>query len=142
MEPIIYCADVIAFAPYSDDHYIIIERLGSVKGFALPGGKQEPGEYLQDTAYREFFEETGLYLQHARTFITCAEHKRDYRPGHYVTTVFTGCGYGRIRAEHEKTHIHLLTKETIIDLKEAFVFDHFNILMRFFETRKGYHPAP
>jgi len=142
MEPIIYCADVIACAPYDVDRFVVIERLGSIKGLALPGGKQEPGEYLQDTAYREFLEETGLYLRNAMTFITCAEHKRDFRPGHYVTTVFTGYGYGRMQSEPGKTRIHLLTKDEIIQLKDDFVFDHYNILMRFFETRKEYHPSP
>ena len=54
----IYCADVVA--RYGNGRIVIVDRLSSMKGFALPGGKQEGSELLSETAIREFREETGL----------------------------------------------------------------------------------
>jgi 8-oxo-dGTP diphosphatase len=34
-----------------------------MRGFEFPGGKMEAGESLEDTAYREVYEETGLTIE-------------------------------------------------------------------------------
>ena len=124
----IICADVIA---RYGERYVLVERLGTVKGLSLPGGKQEPGELLSDTVRREFREETGLRLTGVAVFGTYADLGRDPR-GHYVSTVFTGVAHGRPRDERGKTKVWISGKNEIESLKDCFVFDHYRILEQYF----------
>ncbi len=124
---IVYCADVVALYKGS---IVIVERLGSVKGWALPGGKQNPGEMLTETAKREFKEETGLDLVIKETLFTRAEVDRDPR-GRYVSTVFWGRAHGKSRDEPGKTKVIFLRPAELAELiksKDRFIFDHASIL--------------
>jgi len=121
---IIYCADVIA---RYGDRIVIVERLGSVKGLALPGGKQDPGETLTQTAKREFQEEIGLELNIQEVLGTRAEDGRDPR-GNYVSTIFLGTAYGKPRSEQGKTKVILFDPKLLSWNKHLFVFDHASIL--------------
>ena len=132
MRKIIYCADTIAI---QNGRIVIIERLSSIRGLALPGGKQEPNEMLSDTATREFTEETGMQFTALGVLGTYAEDDRDPR-GHYVSTVFTGTALGMPRDEPGKTHVLLLTKAEILEREREFVFDHFLALQNFFSINK------
>lgn len=134
MEPIVYCADAIACLGDPDGPVVLVERLGAVPGLSLPGGKQEPNELLSATVRREFREETGLGLLVTGVLATRAEHGRDPR-GHYVSTVFTGIASGLIRREQHKTRVLLLPKSAIPDLRQHFVFDHYDLLARHFGFR-------
>lgn len=124
----IICADVIARL---GSKFVIAERLGSVQGLALPGGKQDPGETLSETIEREMWEEVGLSLSITGVLGTYAEEGRDPR-GDYVSTVFMGVAYGSPREEVGKTKIILMEKVEIFEAKELFVFDHFQILEQYF----------
>ncbi len=137
MEPkrIVYCADVIARLGNSRGPLVVIERLGSEKGLSFPGGKQEPGEYLSDTARREFFEETGLVLSIHEVLATHAEKDRDPR-GDYVSTVFTGIAHGIPRNEPGKTRVLLLQSHEALARQHEFVFDHSSLLLDYLEKEK------
>lgn len=121
---IIYCADVIA---RYGKHIVIIERLGSVRGLALSGGKQDPGETLTETATREFWEETGLTLEINEVMETRAEENRDPR-GRYVSTIFIGTAHGIPRDEPGKTRVILFDLCALQEHRQRFIFDHASIL--------------
>ncbi len=141
-EEIIYCADVIAHHTNGDFPwpFVIIERQGSSKGLALPGGKQEKRESLTETASRELYEETGLRRDNFGDFVafkTFAKKGRDPR-GAYVTTVFITHATGMPKDEKGKTRVLFLTKEEILERKNEFVFDHFSILEDYFTYQQRY----
>jgi 8-oxo-dGTP diphosphatase len=127
-KPII-CADAIA---RYGSKIVIVERLSSVPGLALPGGKQDPDETLSKTAIREFTEETGLSLSLLEVLGTYAEEGRDPR-GNFISTVFTGIAAGIPKDETRKTCVIFLDKEEILAEKERFVFDHFQVLSDYFK---------
>lgn len=131
MKPII-CADVIARIEAA---IVIVERLGSVRGLAFPGGKQEPGETLSQTAERECFEETGMCFRHEAVLGTYAVIDRDPR-GWYVSTVFVGTAEGEIQEEAGKTRVHLLAWDDIFRRRGEFVFDHFEILEQYWSLQE------
>ena len=134
-EKIIYCADAICLL---EGKIVLVERLGSVKGLALPGGKQDPGESLTATIIREFKEETGLEFVPDIVFGTYAEPERDPR-GKYVSTVFVGKAMwetsGSIRNEPGKTRVILLDPKEFSARRNEFAFDHGDILAWFLESR-------
>jgi 8-oxo-dGTP pyrophosphatase MutT (NUDIX family) len=120
---IIYCADAIAIDERSGK-IVVIERLGSLKGLALPGGKQEKGEFLSGTAMREMTEETGYRLKITSVFKTCAEEG-------YVSTVFIGFISGVPKDEPGKTKVLLMTDEEILKRKDEFIIDHGDIIAEY-----------
>jgi 8-oxo-dGTP diphosphatase len=132
----IYCADIIARYGGPKGPIVLVERLGSIRGLALPGGKQEKDELLSETARREFREETGLALSIEGVLGTYAEGTRDPR-GHYVSTVFVGKAIGVQRDESEKTRVLLLEKGEVLERRNEFVLDHFLILTNYFEGTEG-----
>ena len=135
-ERITYCADVIARLNDLDGPFVIVERLGSVTGLALPGGKQDSGETLSATAVRECLEETGLVLSLLETVTVKAEAGRDSR-GHYVSTVFFGIASGEPRAEDGKTRVLLMREEDIRAREHEFVFDHYRVITEYLAMNYG-----
>lgn len=123
-EKIVYCVDVIA---RHRGKIVLLERLSSIPGLALPGGKVEEGEIFSDAARREFKEETGLRLEVEETLGVRAEPGRDPR-GHYVTTIFSGIAYGTIRNEDRKTRVLLVDPSEVMNWRENFILDHADIL--------------
>lgn len=130
MNPIVYCADVIARYGGPGGPLVLVWRLGSVQGLSLPGGKQEPGETLSETACRELFEETGLTLTITDVLETRAEPERDPR-GNFVTTVFFGTAEGVVRDEVNKTRVCLLSGNEVVLREREFSFDHFSVLANY-----------
>ncbi len=127
----ICCVDVIA--TYGDE-LVLIERLTSPKGLALPGGKREAGEFVRNCAIREFKEETGLDLEVTATLGVYAEPDRDPR-GHYVTTVVVGIATGWPRSEEKKTRLVLLPLVAAMEASKSMVGDHGKILRDWLATR-------
>ena len=132
MNAIVYCADVIARYGTPQGPLVLIERLGSVKGLGLPGGKQESFETLSETARRELLEETGLTFSISEVLGTRAEYGRDPR-GRFISTVFLGIARGTMVNETDKTHVLLLSEAEVVQRKNKFVFDHFSILTDYFK---------
>lgn len=128
----VYCADVIAIHE-ATGKLVLIERLGSARGLALPGGKQDLGESLSETARRELLEETGLALGAAYAFGTYAEPERDPR-GRYVSTVFVGLARGTPRDEPGKTRVRLASLDEAA--AATFAFDHGQIVRDYLAAQK------
>lgn len=134
---IIYCADIIAHWNGLPNEFVVIERLSSVRGLAFPGGKQELGETLSETAERELTEETGLAFTPISVLGTYAADGRDPR-GRYVSTTFVGNATGTTRNEDGKTRTIILTKDQILERKDEFAFDHFKMFTDYL-ARGGFH---
>jgi 8-oxo-dGTP diphosphatase len=66
---------------------VFIERKNEPKGFAIPGGFVDEGEYIADAAIREAKEETGLDVEIIELFHVYSDPTRDSRK-HTVSTVF------------------------------------------------------
>jgi ADP-ribose pyrophosphatase YjhB (NUDIX family) len=131
-EKILICADVIA--EYLGK-IVLVQRLNKPAGFALPGGKHDPGEFLSDAASREFFEETGLSLKIENVLGTFADSRRDPR-GRYVSTVFIGRASGTPKDEPGKTKVAFLGKEELPGIKDQILFDHGEMLEKYLELLK------
>lgn len=121
---VIICADIIA--TYKGE-LVLIQRHTEPIGLALPGGKQNPGELLSETAKREFGEETGLALQIDSVLGTYTTHGRDCR-GNYVSTVFIGRAEGNLCHEPGKTTVVLLNQERLTNMSDQLLFDHAQVL--------------
>lgn len=131
-EKILICADVVA--EYLGK-VVLVKRLNKPAGFALPGGKHDPGEFLSDAARREFLEETGLSLEIENVLGTFADSRRDPR-GRYVSTVFTGRASGMCKDEPGKTRVVFLAKEELPGMKGQILFDHWEMLEKYLELSK------
>ncbi|WP_117194222.1 NUDIX hydrolase [Rhizobium terrae] len=73
-----------------DGRFLLIRRINppSADLFAFPGGRGEPGETPDQTAVREFFEETGIEVRNPVLFATY--DLKSERPGgrHFFLSVF------------------------------------------------------
>lgn len=125
---IIYCGDVIV---RWGTGFVLVERLKDGGGLALPGGKQDEGETLSQTALRELFEETGLAGTIVSTFKTVADDGRDPR-GKFVSTIFIVDANGELRGEPGKTKPVVMTREEIEASYARFMFDHGDIMRDYF----------
>jgi 8-oxo-dGTP diphosphatase len=66
---------------------VFIERANEPKGYALPGGFVDEGEWVADACVREAKEETGLDVELVELFHVYSDPRRDPRQ-HTVSTVF------------------------------------------------------
>src|SRR6187551_770389 len=72
---------------------VFIERTNEPRGFALPGGFVDEGEWIADAAVREAKEETQLDVELVELFHVYSNPARDPRQ-HTVSTVFIGHATG------------------------------------------------
>jgi ADP-ribose pyrophosphatase YjhB (NUDIX family) len=128
------CADVIAF---HEGKLVLIERLSNPLGLALPGGRLDPGESLEQCAIREYKEETGLNLNLKGQFKTYSDPNRDPR-GQKVSTVFYGFATGKIKNEVSKTRVVLYDLTQLDSAREKFVFDHYLIIQDFLKLKERF----
>lgn len=122
------CADVIASY---QGKLVLVDRLSEPYGLALPGGRLEEGESLEDCARREFTEETGLELMALQQFRTYSDPFRDPR-GHKVSTVYAGKAYGSIKDEDGKTIAGLYDPGDL--QRKDMAFDHHDILQDYLRS--------
>ena len=131
--PIECCADVIAFY---QGNLVLVERFSDPKGLALPGGRLDLGESLEQCAIREFREETGLELVLRYQFRTYSAVGRDPR-GQKVSTVYIGEAEGEYRNEPGKTKVAFMDLVQLDRYRERFAFDHYQILKEYCAAKES-----
>lgn len=116
---------------------VFIERGNEPKGFALPGGFVDDGEWIADAAVREAKEETQLDVTVVELFHVYSNPARDPRK-HTISTVFIGRASGTPRGSDDAV------KAIICDpakLPAALVFDHATIVADYLAYRqRGVRP--
>lgn len=73
---------VLVFLKYDNKWLCTIHKR---RGVEVPGGKQEPGETLEEAAVREVFEETGVHVKNLKWFAEYAVYDEVL----FCKTVFT-----------------------------------------------------
>src|SRR3954468_18635276 len=99
---------------------VLIQRKNEPRGWAIPGGFVDEGEWLADAAAREAKEETGLDVELTELFHAYSDPARDPR-SHTVSTVFLGRAAGAPTGgdDAEDARVFALT-----ELPTPIVFDH------------------
>lgn len=116
-------ADVIAEAPGGAGIYLI-ERRKFPPGWAIPGGFIEKDESLEETAVREFREETGMSVSLLAQLGTYSRPGRDPRK-QTVSTVFVGIASGTPRAGDDAAKVKSYPPDR---LPSDIAFDHRTII--------------
>lgn len=124
------CADAIAMY---GSKLVLVERLNTPKGYALPGGRLDAGESLEQCIVREMKEETGFDFSIGYQFRTYSAPDRDPR-GQKVSTVYFGKASGLPKNEPNKTRIVLMGLNEIDRYKDCFAFDHYKIIKDYMEA--------
>ena len=117
-----------------DQGIVLVKRRNPPLGWALPGGFVDYGETLEQAAYREAKEETGLDCRGLRQFHSYSDPSRDPRH-HTITTVFIAVADGLPVAGDDAAQAEIFPRGALPPL----VFDHGRILADFLATQA---PAP
>ena len=110
---------------------VLIERANPPFGWALPGGYVDYGESLEEAAYREALEETGLNIELLGQFHTYSDPSRDNRQ-HNISTVFIAKAEGQLKSGSDAKAAQVFTKPP-----QSLMFDHAMILKDYFQWRDG-----
>lgn len=118
---------------------VFIERKNEPRGFALPGGFVDEGEWVADAAVREAKEETGLDVELVELFHVYSDPKRDQRK-HTISTVFIGRASGEPQGGDDATRCIVCEPG---ELPGTLVFDHGVIVGDYVAyKRTGKRPPP
>ena len=85
--------DVLIELAGAPGQLVFVERRNPPRGYALPGGFVDAGEWVADAAAREVKEETGLDVELVELFHVYSDPARDPRQ-HTMSTVFIGRASG------------------------------------------------
>ena len=110
---------------------MFIKRANPPFGWALPGGYVDYGESLEEAAYREALEETGLNIELLGQFHTYSDPSRDNRQ-HNISTVFIAKAEGQLKSGSDAKVAQVFTKPP-----QPLMFDHAMILKDYFQWREG-----
>lgn len=118
---------------------VMIERGNEPRGWALPGGFVDEGEWLADAAVREAQEETGLDVELVELFHAYSDPSRDPRQ-HTVSTVFVGRARGEPAGGDDAADARVVSLDA---LPHPIVFDHATIIADYVAYRaSGKRPPP
>ncbi len=118
---------------------VFIERANEPKGFALPGGFVDEGEWVADAAVREMKEETGLDVELVELFHVYSDPARDARR-HTMSTVFIGRARGTPVGGDDAARAIVCKPDA---LPQPLVFDHALIVSDYLRYKhSGVRPPP
>ncbi len=118
---------------------VLIERKNEPRGWAIPGGFVDDGEWLADAAAREAKEETGLDVELTELFHAYSDPARDPR-FHTVSTVFLARAAGTPAGGDDAEHAQVFD---LTALPAPLVFDHGTIVADYVAYRaSGKRPPP
>lgn len=133
--PILTTAAIIEI--YNDNKFqgiVLIERVKAPFGKALPGGKVEYGETVENAIRREMLEEVNLDLQNLKQFHVYSDPKRDFR--HHsveVTHIATASQMPKAGDDAAKAFVVKIADIPWSDM----AFDHAQILRDYLEYKNG-----
>lgn len=113
---------------------VLIERGKAPFGKALPGGKVEYGETVENAVRREMWEEVNLQLHELRQFHVYSEPSRDFRH-HSVEITHTAKAFQNPQAGDDAAKAFVVKLEDIPWNELA--FDHAQILKDYMEWKIG-----
>lgn len=113
---------------------VLIERGKAPWGKAIPGGKVEYGETVENAVRREMMEEVNLELSDLRQFHVYSDPKRDFRH-HSVEVTHVAKAYSEPNAGDDAAKAFVVKLEDIPWNELA--FDHAEILKDYMEWRSG-----
>lgn len=134
--------DVIIFVPGSGgkgDGVVLVERLNTPHGWALPGGFVDVGETCEAAAVREMREETGLDVVLTGLLGVYSDPARDPRQ-HTMSVVYTGVArdISILSAGDDAGKACVFSLGSLPDL----VFDHSAILSDFMTRHRAFNIVP
>jgi 8-oxo-dGTP diphosphatase len=110
---------------------VLIERLNSPLGWAIPGGFVDYGEPLEVAARREAEEETGLAVELVEQFLVYSDPKRDERQ-HTISVVFLATASGEPMAGDDAKNIGIFESWRV---PSNLCFDHDRVLQDYWRYR-------
>lgn len=113
---------------------VLIERGKAPWGKAIPGGKVEYGETVENAIRREMMEEVNLELFELKQFHVYSEPTRDFRH-HTVEVTHTAKAYQEPKAGDDASEAFIYSLDDIPWHELA--FDHAQILKDYMELRLG-----
>jgi 8-oxo-dGTP diphosphatase len=131
--------DILIELASAPGQLVFVERKNEPRGFALPGGFVDEGEWVADAACREAKEETGLDVELVELFHVYSNPKRDPRQ-HTVSTVFIGRAAGLPVGGDDAARCIVAAPDA---LPGPLVFDHATIVADYVAyKRTGTRPPP
>jgi 8-oxo-dGTP diphosphatase len=112
---------------------VLVERLNSPLGWAIPGGFVDYGESVETAAKREALEETRLQIELIEQFHVYSDPARDPRQ-HTISIVFLAMAIGAPCAGDDAKHLEIFD---LWQLPTNLCFDHDRILHDY--QRYRYH---
>ena len=113
---------------------VLIERLNSPFGWAIPGGFVDYGETIEQAAQREAMEETQLEIDLLQQFHVYSDPTRDPRL-HTISIVFLAKAKGEPKAGDDAKAIGIFLPD---HLPVNLCFDHGKILADYYQYRYGH----
>lgn len=113
---------------------VLIDRGNAPFGKALPGGKVEIGETVEEAIRREMLEEVNLELVDLKQFHVYSDPKRDFRH-HSIEVTYLAKAFKKPQAGDDAAKAYIYKLDELPFSKMA--FDHSLILQDYLNYRKG-----